>query len=237
MEKYEQLISGQALLKALKSDKNLFKEFPTNQLYTSVAQCNPILGGIIHLKQNDDDRLLKVIDLISIIREEPDETPHRMISLIDCDKAFRSSTTFRECVIGFLEQKLNDLSEDIDRSAKNAHFEFLEEVEFSSKIEKMFIQFVIVMFERKELNAFFDVLVESRGGNSCDEDAEDYAKKEYQVFVAEAISIVLDIAPEELSEILRGDLVSIKHSCEDRNVFTLHKEIVRLLYENRFISH
>ena len=233
----EQFISGQALLKALKNDKNLFNEFPTNLLYTIVTHCNPILGGIIYLKQNDDDRLLKVIDLISTIREEPDETPHRMISLIDCDKAFRSSTTFRDCVIGFLEQKLNDLSEEIDRLGKNVYFEFLEGVKFSSKIEKIFIQFVIIMYERKELDAFFDILVESIGGESCDEDSDNYAKEEFQVFAAEAINIVLDIAPEELSEILKGKFVSTQYFCEDGNVFTLHKEIVRFLHKNPFISH
>ena len=79
---------------------------------------------------------------------------------------------FGDCVIGFLEQKLDKLKENVEISSKNANFEFWEQFQFS-EMENNFIQLAIAMDYIEEFRKFFETFFVIISGFEFD-DAHDY---------------------------------------------------------------
>ena len=206
MKNYQAFIAGQALVRSLKEEIKLFEEVETINLYQLVTGCDPILGGVIYLKENDNDSLLDVIGTISAISDNT-YTTHDMIALIDDEKTIESSTTFGDCVIGFLEQKIDILKEDIDVSSKKAFFEFWEQFQLS-EMEKDSIQLAIAMDSSEELSDFFETVFDLMGDIAFDELPEQ-DDEDYDVWLdsyIQVLCLMLDTTPESISEILNGPL-------------------------------
>jgi hypothetical protein len=209
MKKYQEFIAAQALARSLKEEIKLFVEGETSNLYRLVTGCDPILGGIIYLKEKDIDSLLDVIGFISKINNK-DDNRDGVIELIDDDKTIEPCIRFADCVIGFLEQKNEKLKEDIDVSPKNANFKLWELFQLP-EIEKDFLQLVIAMHSIEEFGDFFETVFNLMSDIAFDElPDQDDDEEDYDVWVDSLIrvfSLMLDTNRESISEILNGSLV------------------------------
>ena len=206
MKEYQEFIAGQALVRSLKEKIALFVEGETSNLYQLVTGCDPILGGLLYLKEKDIDSLLDVIGFINKISNK-DDNRHGVIESIDDDKTIEPCIRFADCVIGFLEQKIDILKEDIDVSSKKAFFEFWEQFQLS-EMEKDFIQLAIAMDSIEELSDFFETVFDLMGDVAFDE-LPDQDDEDYDVWVdslIQVLSLMLDTTPESISEILNGPL-------------------------------
>ena len=215
MNTFETIIAGEALVRSIKEEIALFEECETSNLYQLLTGCDPLLGGVIYLKEKDNDSLLDVIGSISKICNKADSThdeielsTHNMIELIDDDdKTIKSSTRFRDCVIGFLEQKIDKLKENVEISSKNAYFEFWEQFQFS-EMENNFIQLAIAMDSIEGFSDFFETFFDIISDVEFD-DAPDYGDEDYEAWkdsLIKVLSLMLDITPESISEILNGPI-------------------------------
>ena len=212
MKSFQTIIAGEALVRSLKEQIALFKECATSDLYQLLTGCDPILGGVTYLKEKDNDSLLDVIGSISKIGNKADST-HKMIELIDDDKTIKSSRKFGDCVIGFLEQKLDKLKENVEISSKNAYFEFWEQFQFS-EMENNYIQFTIAMDSIEGFRDFFKTFFVIISGFEFDDAHDydgvpDYDDVDYAEWVdgyIKVLSIMLDITPDSISEIFEGPL-------------------------------
>ena len=206
MKECEQLFAGEVLLRVVKKEMDTFVEGETSNLYQLVTGCDPILGGLIYLKEKDIDSLLDVIGFINKISNK-DDNRHGVIESIDDEKTIEPCIRFADCVIGFLEQKIEKLKEDVDVSSKNAYFEFWEQFQLS-EIEKAFIQLAIAMDSIEELSDFFETVFDLMGDIAFDE-LPDQDDEDYDVWLdsyIQVLSLMLDTTPESISEILNGPL-------------------------------
>jgi hypothetical protein len=205
MQKYQELIAGQALVRSLKEEIALFLEDETSNLYQILTGCDPILGGLIYLKEKDIDSLLDVIGFINKISNK-DDNRHGVIESIDDDKTIEPCIRFADCVIGFLEQKIDKFKENVEISSKNAYFEFCEQFPLS-KIENKFIQLAIAMESIEEFGDFFETFLNIISDDEFDDVPVD--EGDYEVWIdyrITVLSLMLDTTPESISEILDGPL-------------------------------
>ena len=206
MEKYEQLFAGEVLLRVVKKEMDTFVEGETSNLYQIITGCDPILGGVIYLKEKDNDSLLDVIGFINKISNK-DDNRHGVIESIDDEKTIEPCIRFADCVIGFLEQKIDKLKENVDIASKNAYFEFWEQFHLS-EMENKLIQLAIAM---DSIEGFWDFFETSFGFISdyefddvFDDDDDDY--EDWVDCLIAVLSLMLDISPKSISEILNGPL-------------------------------
>ena len=199
MKGIDKIFAGEVLVRSLQNQIALFDERETFDLYRIVTGYDPILGGVIYMKQNDDDRLLDVIDAISKIGNKIDNA-HSMNLLIDDVKGISSSKRFGDCVIGFLEQQVDKLKKNVDNSSKNISFEFWKQFQMS-EMENKFVQLAIAMESIKELREFFQIFFDIISDIDDEEDDDNDENALVKVLI-----IVLDIKPEPISEILEGPI-------------------------------
>ena len=206
MEKYEQLFAGEVLLRVVKKEMDTFMEGETSNLYQLVTGCDPILGGLIYLKEKDIDSLLDVIGFINKISNK-DDNRHGVIESIDDEKTIEPCIRFADCVIGFLEQKIDKLKENVDNSSKKVFFEFWEQFHLS-EMENKLIQLAIAM---DSIEGFWDFFETSFGFISdyefddvFDDDDDDY--EDWVDCLIAVLSLMLDTTPESISEILNEPL-------------------------------
>ena len=169
------------------------------------------------MKRKDNDSLLDVIGSISKISWE-DHNTHKVITSIHDDKTIKSSKRFDDCVIGFLEQKVDKLKANVDKLSKSTCFLFQEQFQLSD-IEKKCIQFAIAMNSIDELGEFFINLFHyiasvdyfeycKKYDEYCNDlDDVDVRYLECELSLTAVLSLILDIESNDMSEAFDNSLV------------------------------
>ena len=221
-------IAGNGLLNFIKKHKFLLNEVETINLYRTVTGYDPIIGAIIYMNQKEKDEIHNVISFISEYSKSSRDS-YQLIETVSGEITDEWSSTFFNSVIGFLEERIKKMKEEVDTSSKNSWEKFWEHFDFGETevncIELIYAMTIIDDFRDTFIN-LFDFIAE----RDCDEDddADDGAEARA---LYETIRIMLDTNIEFVSEMLEGKLV--RDSIIDPINFTLYDGIRNLLDHRR----
>jgi hypothetical protein len=223
---YARIIAGNGLLNTIKRHKLLLNEVETIDLYRTVTGCEPLIGAIIYMNQNKKDEIHSVISFISEYSKSF-RYSHRLIETLYSEITDKFSPTFFNSVIGFLEEKIEKMKEQVDTSSKNSWEKLWEHFDFT-ETEINCIQLIYAMSIVDNFRAIFDKLLNFIGSNDYDDDDdEDEEEEEHHKALPEAISIMLDIKTGYVFEMLGDDVV--EDCIIDPINFTLYDGIRSLL--------
>ena len=220
-------IAGKALLNSLKMHKLLLEKVDTIELYRAITGLTPLVGGILYITQNGNDGIDDALEFISDISEIYQIHSSKLIDSI----LYRSDElplSLFNSITGFLEESIDEIKRQLDVSSENSWVNFWQHFDFSqtdNKCIQLLYTMTVVDFVRGVYNELFCII----GGNHYDENDEEKHHK----ILAKTISIMLDISPESVSEMLDGDLVN------DLNInpkdFTLYDGIEGLFGHHRLV--
>jgi hypothetical protein len=249
---YVLLIAGNGLLNSIKKHKFLLKEVQTINLYRTVTGYDPIIGAIIYMNQKEKDEIHNVISFISEYSKSSRDS-YQIIETLSGEITDEWSSTFFNSAIGFLEERIKKMKEEVDTSSKNSWEKFWEHFDFT-ETEINCIELIYAMTIIDDFRDTFDNLLDFLEDNDCDEedddenhddydddddddenhddydeddDDDDEDDEEHARALTETISIMLDTNVESVSKILEGELV---WDCIiDPKRFTLYDGISNLL--------
>jgi hypothetical protein len=219
-------IAGKALLNSIKTHKLLLEKVDTIELYRDITGLTPLVGGVVYITQNGNDGIDDALEFISDISEIYQIHSSKLIDSI----IYRSDElplSLFNSITGFLEESVDAIKKELDISSENSWDNFWQHFDFSQTDNKC-IQLLYTMTVVDLVRGVFNELFYIIGGNHYEANEEAHHK-----VLAKTISIMLDITPESVSEMLDGDLVNdLKINPKD---FTLHDGIEGLMDHHRLV--
>ena len=196
--------AGKALLNSLERHKLLLETADAIKLYRTVTRFSPLAGSYMYMLENHEYRMDDVPDFISEMNEIG-----RLHSSLVVDGILNMSgewpLSLLNSINGFLEKSIDEIKELVDISSENNCDSFGQYFDFY-QTDNNCLQLLYAMNCVDSVIGVFDELINIIKGDDHNEDCDE---EDHLKAISEAISIMLEITPESVSEMLDEDLVDV----------------------------